>query len=460
MANRAMPATGPAPPVATGRNVNRVGAGAGRGREEQGAMNVSATAGVPPGTGSTRRWVVDAAIALVVAALQVAGSYGAAHHYHGGTAPSPLEYAMVTVAGLALVARRRFPVGVLTVTGALSVGYWALAHVPSPIFLSDIVALVTVVMARKRVAAVIAVVVYYLGYQWLPVLTGVRAAPSPLAAVLAAAGLVVLLGAAELLRVRRQRAAAIARSRQDQARRQASEERLRIARDLHDVVAHNISVINVQANTALHLIDRQPEQAVIALSTIHEVSKQALAELRSVLGVLREDGAGAPRAPSPGLSRLDDLSDSAAAAGLTVRVEREGTQRQLPAEVDVAAYRIVQEALTNSARHSAGSTATVCVRYSDDDVVVQVDDEGAGGRPAPRPAGDGSGGNGIAGMTERAHALGGSLQAGPRPGGGFRVRARLPLAAGGHRPGAGQAERGGREERSAGAGIAEPGGRR
>jgi signal transduction histidine kinase len=406
-------------------------------------MNASATAGDLPGTGSTRRWLVDAAIAVVVAALQVAGTYGAAHHYHGGTAPSPVEYAVVAVAGLVLAARRRFPVCVLAVTGALSVGYWALAQVPSPIFLCDIVALVTVVLARKRAAAVLALVGYYAGYQWLPVLTGVRPAPSPLAAVLAAAGLAVLLGAAELLRLRRQRAAAIARSRADQARRQASEERLRIARDLHDVLAHNISVINVQANTALHLIDRQPERAAAALTAIHEVSKQALAELRSVLGVLREDGAGAPRAPSPGLSRLDDLADSAASAGLTVRIERDGTQRQLPADVDVAAYRIVQEALTNCARHSAGSTATVRVRYSDDDVVVQVDDEGTGAGPVPRPTADGSGGNGIAGMTERAHALGGSLQAGPRPGGGFRVRARLPLAGGGRWPGAGTAQRGG-----------------
>ena len=187
--------------------------------------------------------------------------------------PSPLEYAAVAAAGLALVARRRFPVGVLVVTGTLSVGYWALAQVPSPIFLCDIVALVTVVLARKRVAALLALVAYYAGYQWLPVLTGVRPAPSPLAAVLAAAGLVVLLGVAELLCLRRQRAVAIARSRQDQARRQASEERLRIARDLHDVVAHNISVINVQASTALHLIDRQPERAAIALTAIHEVSK-------------------------------------------------------------------------------------------------------------------------------------------------------------------------------------------
>jgi signal transduction histidine kinase len=408
-------------------------------------MNASAVAEAPPGAGSTRHWVVDAVIAVVVAALQVAASYGAARHYHGGTAPSPVEYAVVAAAGLTLTARRRFPVAVLAVTGALSVGYWALASLPSPIFLSDIVALVTVVLAHERLAAVLALAAYYVGYQWLPVLTGARAAPSPLAAVLAAAGLVVLLGAAELLRLRRQRAAAIARSREDQARRQASEERLRIARDLHDVVAHNISVINVQANTALHLIGRQPERAAEALTAIHEVSKQALAELRSVLGVLREDETGPPRAPGPSLDQLGDLAGRAASAGLNVRIERDGAPRPLPAEVDVAAYRIVQEALTNSARHSAGRTATVYVRYSDDDVLVQVDDEGDGPAGTVRPSGTGSG-NGIAGMAERARALGGSLRAAPRPGGGFRVRAWLPLAGGGREaPGAGLAEQEGRK---------------
>jgi signal transduction histidine kinase len=391
-------------------------------------MNPPATAASPSSTGNLRRWLVDGVIAVVVAALQLAGTYGAA--YHHGTSPSALELAVTGLAGLALIARRRYPVAVLVVTGALSVGYWALARIQSPIFLCDIVALVTVVMARKRVAAVIALVVYYIGYQWLPALTGVGAAPTALEAVLAAAGLVVLLGVAELLRLRQQRAAAIAASRQEQALRQASEERLRIARDLHDVVAHNISVINVQANTALHLIDRQPELAAAALTAIHEVSKQALAELRSVLGVLREPSGGAPLAPSPGLARLADLAGSAQAAGLTVRVEQAGERRPLPAEVDLAAYRIVQEALTNSARHSAGSTATVYVGYREDDIVVQVDDDGTADGSvtrAGRPSKGGSGGNGIAGMTERAHALGGSLHAGPRPGGGFRVRALLPL---------------------------------
>ena len=399
----------------------------------------------PPGTGNLRRWLVDGVIAVVVAALQLAGTYGAA--YHHGTSPSALELAVTGLAGLVLIARRRYPVAVLVVTGALSVGYWALARIQSPIFLCDIVALVTVVLARKRVAAVIALVGYYVSYQWLPALTGVRAAPTALEAVLAAAGLVVLLGVAELLRLRQQRAAAIAASRQEQALRQASEERLRIARDLHDVVAHNISVINVQANTALHLMDRQPELAAAALTAIHEVSKQALAELRSVLGVLREPSGGAPLTPSPGLARLADLASSAEAAGLTVHVTRDGEHRPLPAEVDLAAYRIIQEALTNSARHSAGSTATVYVRYRKDDIVVQVDDDGTGNGAAAaarpgRPAKGGSGGNGIAGMTERAHALGGSLHAGPRPGGGFRVRALLPLREDGRSAGAG-AERGG-----------------
>ena len=205
-----------------------------------------------------------------------------------------------------------------------------------------------------------------------------------------------------------------------------------MARDLHDVVAHNISVINVQANTALHLMDRQPERARSALTTINEVSKQALVELRSVLGVLRDVEENAPRTPSPGLARLGDLVDSAAAAGLAVHVEQAELPVPLPAEVDLAAYRIVQEALTNSVRHSGGTKATVRVGYVDGGLMIEVDDNGM-----PRPAGrsrgraadraDGSG-HGIAGMTERAKVLGGTLQAGRRPDGGYCVRAWLPAS--------------------------------
>jgi signal transduction histidine kinase len=150
------------------------------------------------------------------------------------------------------------------------------------------------------------------------------------------------------------------------------------------------------------------------------VSRQALGELRSVLGVLRADSDAAPLVPSPGLARLEELAAHARAAGIAVRLVAEGAPRPLPADVDVAAYRIVQEALTNSVRHSGGHTATVHLRYDADAVTIEVDDDGPA---AVRPARQG---NGVAGMTERARALGGTLDAGFKPGGGFRVLARLP----------------------------------
>ena len=267
-------------------------------------------------------------------------------------------------------------------------------------------------------------VIGYIASVWPPWLIS-RPGHTTAAFALGLAGyLLVLLSGAELIRGRRQRAAALARGRAEELRRRASEERMRIARDLHDVVAHNISVINVQASTALHLMDRQPERARSALSAINEVSKQALVELRSVLGVLRDVDESAPRAPSPGLTRLPDLVDTAAAAGLEVGVEEDRGDGPLPADVDLAAYRIIQEALTNSARHSGGRTATVRVTREPAALVVEVDDAGA---PAPGPGRAQPPGNGIAGMTERAAALGGTLRAGPRPGGGFSVRAWLPL---------------------------------
>src|SRR5690349_19211644 len=147
----------------------------------------------PQASGTSRRWAVDAGIAVLVAALQLAGTYGAAQHH--GQRAGPLAAVVVCLAGLVLVARRRFPLGVLVVTGALSIGYWAASSLPSPIFLADVVAFVTVVLARQRLAAVLALLAYYAGYQWLPALTGTQHVPSALGALLAAAGLVVLLGA-------------------------------------------------------------------------------------------------------------------------------------------------------------------------------------------------------------------------------------------------------------------------
>jgi len=288
-----------------------------------------------------------------------------------------------------------------------------------------IVAFCTAVLRGRRLAAIASLAI---GYG-----VSVRHASAEFALLLAA-GLVTLLSVAEASRAWRDRAAADRRRRDEATARQASEERLAIARDLHDVVAHSISVINVQANVALHLMDRQPDRARDALTAIREVSGQALAELGPVLGALRDGGA--PLAPVPGVSRLSELAARARAAGFDVSVTAEGAARELPAGVDAAAYRIVQEALTNTVRHSGGRTANVLLRYSGDELVIEVDDDGDGGAVLSGSGFSGSGhagwpdggsGNGLAGMGERARALGGTLEAGPRPDGGFRVLARLPV---------------------------------
>jgi signal transduction histidine kinase len=315
---------------------------------------------------------------------------------------------LVSVGGAALLARRRYPGAVLGVVLATTLGANALGA--QFVWLGLIVAFFTAVLRGRRVAAIASLVIGYGVSVWHA---------SAQFALLLLAGLVTLLSVAEVSRAWNARAVADRRGREESMRRRASDERLAIARDLHDVVAHSISVINVQANTALHLMDRQPERARDALTAIREVSGQALAELGSVLGALRDTEA--PLAPAPGVARLDELAARARSAGFAVSVAAEGDVRALPAGVDAAAYRIAQEALTNAVRHSGGRTASVRLRYSDSCVEIEVEDDGAG-------AGVSSGsGNGVAGMTERARALGGTLDAGSRPDGGFRVLARLPL---------------------------------
>jgi signal transduction histidine kinase len=382
--------------------------------------------GLRPRGAAARRWAADAAIALAVIAIEVGGTFASAGWHHGHATAGIAAYLLLAMGGASLIARRRYPVGVLAVT--LAVAIWpGEASQARLIWIALIVAFFTAVQARQRVAAIASLVIGYAASIWPPWLIGTRGHATAGSAVGLAILLLFLLAVAEVIRARGQRTAALEHSRQEELRRRAGEERMRIARDLHDVVAHNISVINVQANTALHLMDRQPGRARSALTTINEVSGQALVELRSVLGVLRAVDEGAPRAPAPGLARLGDLAESAAAAGLAVRVEESGQRVPLPADVDLAAYRIVQEALTNSARHSGGTNATIRIVYGEGALMVDVDDDGAPrspGRPPGQPHGPGSG---IAGMTERAGALGGTLQARPRPGGGFAVQARLPL---------------------------------
>jgi signal transduction histidine kinase len=223
-----------------------------------------------------------------------------------------------------------------------------------------------------------------------------------------------------------QRARYLEETREEEARRRVAEERLRIARDLHDVIAHGIATIHMQSGAALHVLDRQPEQAKPALTAIKQLSKQTLDELRSTVGVLRDDE-DAPLAPTPGLDQLDTLVDNARGAGVTVNVDCEPRPAPLPVAVDVAAFRIVQEALTNVMRHAGSNvTVTVTVRHTADEVRVEVVDDGRGA--ASSADAERSAGHGIAGMSERAITVGGHVAAGPHPGGGFRVLAHLPLS--------------------------------
>ncbi|WP_343034298.1 sensor histidine kinase [Streptomyces sp. Tue 6075] len=207
---------------------------------------------------------------------------------------------------------------------------------------------------------------------------------------------------------------------EEHGRLRATQERLRIARELHDVIGHTMSMIHVQASSALHRMPKNPALAQETLTVIKQSSKDGLQELRATLGVLRQADEEAPTTPSPGLSRIDELVSTATRAGLDVRIERHGAAAPLPAAVDLAAYRIVQESLTNAVRHSGARHVIVDLRHGEREVTLSVTDDGHGAARPPH-------GSGIAGMTERAQALGGTLSAGAGPAGGFTVRARLPF---------------------------------
>jgi signal transduction histidine kinase len=209
---------------------------------------------------------------------------------------------------------------------------------------------------------------------------------------------------------------------EEEAKRAVGDEQARIARELHDVIAHTVSVIVVQAGAASDVFDTRPDQAKAALRSIEESGRDALRELRRLLA--GESGGPDPAEPQPGLARLEELAEPLRVGGLDVTVRREGEPRELPAGVDLSAYRIVQEALTNTLRHARADHAQVTVRYGDGEVEVEVRDDGRGMTGADV---NGVPGRGLVGMRERAALLGGTLEAGPLPGGGYRVRARLPL---------------------------------
>ncbi len=370
--------------------------------------------------------VVDGAVAvaLAVAISAITSRFPAEE---GGRAVDALTYGCIVVAALSLAGRRRWPVPVLvSVTGALFV-YLLRDYPGGPVYVTFFVALHTMAASRElrrsvpvAVAATGTVIVGGL----------VRHGIDLVWAQVALAGwTAVLVFSAEAARNRRaylagleERARRLEETREEEARRRVAEERLRIARDMHDVVAHSLASISVQSGVAAHVLEKHPEQAKEALLANKQTSKEALDDLRSTLGLLREGEEAAPRSPAPRLDRLDPLVVTARRAGVDVDVAVTGERRALPPAVDGAAYRIVQESLTNVVRHAGGSKVRVAVTYGPSSVEVEVVDDGPG-----RSDGSAAGtGHGIRGMRERATAVGGELAAGPRPEGGFRVWARLP----------------------------------
>ncbi|WP_425248130.1 sensor histidine kinase [Streptomyces sp. NEAU-NA10] len=362
---------------------------------------------------------------LLLAVFVFGGSTFAAHQQQGERAVlDPFARVLLLVAAGLLLWRHRHPVPVVFGTAAATAVYLGAGYPYGPILLTVAVACVAAVAAGHRRAAwtalallwAVHLLVAHWLYRWLPPSGDEPASFGQ--EIVVATWVVVIVAVAELVRTRREQWARERAERAQAARRRADEERLRIARELHDVLAHSLSVINVQAGVGLALLDSHPEQARTALTTIKSASKEALGEVRQVLDTLRTPG-DAPRAPAPGLDRLPELVEQAARAGLTVAVT--GEPPRLPPGTDLAAFRIVQEALTNVVRHSGSRHARVRLDQAGGTLRLRIDDDG----PAAHTDA-GGGGNGLAGMRERAAALGGTIEAGPRDDGGFRVLAVLP----------------------------------
>jgi signal transduction histidine kinase len=377
---------------------------------------------------SWRRDASDVALAIGVGVLVIADAALAA----GPPPASALDYVLLSVAALALAARRRAPRVVLLVT-TVCVVWYLLRTEPSVIpVVPVLVAKYTAVSAGHRYWAigVVSPVVAGALYANLTGGDGTLTRDVVADAILPLGWFTAAFVMGEVSRQRQaylnqveQRAIEAERSRDETARRRATEERLRIARELHDSLTHSISVIKVQAGVATHLARKRGEDVPDTLLAIQEASQDATRELRATLDVLR----GTPDQPGSadvsGLDQLPDLVERSRSAGVPATVTVRGERRVLPPEVDRAAYRIVQEALTNVARHADRASATVRIEYTQHGLVIQVDNDGVQVQPANPPMA----GVGLLGMRERVVAVGGQLQAAPRPEGGFSVRAEIPL---------------------------------
>jgi signal transduction histidine kinase len=374
-------------------------------------------AGVAGKVRRSPRWVGDGVLALLLV-LPAATTVGENEPY-----PVALFIAFVLLQTLPLAVRRYWPRAVFAITLWAALGNALLTDSPA-LPVGVVVALYTVAAhcdRRTSLRAALATAVL--------LLPSILISPSggdggplllPAAALLAIAW---ILG--DNLRTRRaylreveDKADRLEREREENARRAAAEEQARIARELHDVIAHNVSVMVVQAAAAGDIFDSQPAKAREALASIENTGREALTELRRLLGAVRTDGT---KVPQPGLGRLPALIDQVRAAGLHVELTTEGDERQLPLGIDLSAYRIVQEALTNTLKHADARRAEVVLRYADDELAIDVTDDGRA------TATNGDAGHGLIGMRERVSLYDGDLTAGPRPEGGFAISARFPL---------------------------------
>jgi len=343
--------------------------------------------------------------------------------YRTITAPDPWAFVslfLALAAGVALFGARRYPGPVVAVVAAFSCLDFLLSN-PGPPFIALAFAIVGAIVRGARVWAWIAV-----GGGWvITVIVAIFISPAlhPGRVAVTTLGILIVFGIAESMRTRREHFADFQRRVAARKQTEVQAERVRIARELHDVLAHSLSQINVQAGVGLHLAEKQPDKAKEALASIKDTSKTALDEVRAVLGVLRAEGAdaGAPLVPEPDLSRLAGLAASVTGQGvdvaLTVSIDN------VPASTQLAIYRIVQECLTNVIRHAGATAATVDIVEAGGSYVVRVDDDGRGIRDRDVPEDS----RGILGMRERAELLGGTLTIGPSPLGGASILARLPI---------------------------------
>jgi signal transduction histidine kinase len=378
------------------------------------------------------RWLLDSGLALLAAGVSTAMfvSNPVARGQPRGTLA--LGYALVLLHTLPLAARRRFPLAVLATSVASGLAFAALGLPPIVLGLAILVAVYSVAAYGSRWVALAGLAVAEVGLAAVQLTPG-RTGADTLVINMGVVAAAWLLGhfahnyrayAARL----EERTAELERAREELARRAVTEERLRLARELHDVVAHAMSVIAVQSGVGAHVATTQPKEARKALAAIEATSRAALTELRRLLGVLRqEDEPHGDLAPMPGLADLEGLLAEVAKAGLAVKLQVHGTRPPLPAGVDLSAYRIVQEALTNVVKHAGPAHAQVVVGYGDQEVTVEIIDDGRGAVTSVTDGRAGTG-NGLIGMRERVAAFGGDLEVGPRPHGGFRVAARLPVA--------------------------------